>query len=114
MRRLAIQFLVILFFASCSTMNEFYQGFVIDENNNPIVEVLVSEYQREENQARTDKIGYFKLSKKSCCISDLVFAKAGFRTDTIRTVWHQAGETTKYNFIMKKDTTRVKLEIRRL
>lgn len=79
---------------SCIQTNNFYQGRVIDENNNPLENVLVLELYRE-NQTKTDKTGYFSFDRHSSnFLEDLVFVKKGYKTDTIPTVWHQAGETT--------------------
>lgn len=87
----------VLFF-SCTSTNPYYQGRVIDEKAYPIEGAIVTElYQKKA--AATDKNGYFKLSKHANWIDDLVFTKPGYETDTIPSVWHQGGETTRYNFI---------------
>ena len=94
---------------SCSDTNNFYQGRVIDENNNPLENVIISELDRV-NQTKTNKNGYFKFEKySSTFLGDLVFTKKGFKTDTIPSVQHQKGETTEYNFV-KRDTTIVRLK----
>ena len=83
---------------SCNPINNFYQGRVTDVHNNPLENVIVAE-DRIERQTRTDKNGYFKLDRNSNYLGYLIFIKDGYKTDTIPTVWHQAGETTKYNFV---------------
>ncbi|MDA3613402.1 carboxypeptidase-like regulatory domain-containing protein [Polluticaenibacter yanchengensis] len=93
---------------SCKTANNFYQGKVTDQNNQPLEDVIVIEEDRAENQTKTDKTGYFKLNRNPDWIGRLVFIKEGYTTDTIPAVSRQAGESIAYNFI-QKDTTIVRL-----
>lgn len=100
--------LLFLILCSCRSVNDFYQGRVVDAQNKPLKNVVVSELYRG-SQTSTDTNGYFKLKRySSSFLGDLVFEKYGYDTDTIPTVWHQAGETTEYGFV-KDDTTIVRL-----
>lgn len=100
--------LLFLILCSCRSVNDFYQGRVIDIHNKPLENVSVSELYRG-SQTSTDTNGYFKLKRYSSgFLGELVFEKDGYKTDTIPTVWHQAGETTEYHFV-KDDTTIVNL-----
>ena len=103
-----IYYILILTLYSCNSVNNFYQGRVIDEKNNPIEGVIVAE-DHIEKHTKTDKDGYFKLDRSPDWLGRLIFIKEGYKTDTIPTVWHQGEETTEYNFI-KKDTTIVRLK----
>lgn len=94
-------------FCSCNGPNEFYQGKVVDEHDNPIEGVIVAE-DNIEKQTRTNKDGYFKLRRSPEWLGDLIFIKEGYKTDTVPSVWHHAGETIEYNFV-KDDTTIVRL-----
>lgn len=95
---------------SCKpAVNNFYQGRVVDQSNKPLEGVIVNEEDRKEKQTTTDKNGYFKLDRSPDWLGRLIFIKDGYETDTIASVWHQAGETTEYNFI-EKDTTIVRLK----
>ena len=100
--------LLLLIICSCKSINNFYQGRVTDEQNKPLAAVSVLELY-SGNKTNTDSYGYFKFNRfNSDFLGDLVFTKEGYNTDTIPTVWHQAGETTEYNFV-KNDTTIVRL-----
>lgn len=101
-------YLLILIFFSCRTANNFYQGRITNEENQPLEGVIVAEEHRHK-QTKTDKTGYFKLDRSPDWLGNLIFIKDGYRQDTIPTVWHQAGETIGYNFI-ENDTTIVKLQ----
>ncbi len=102
-----LSLLLFLGTVSCNQHNNFYQGVVTDTAGTPLAGVRVTEMYRE-NQTQTDAGGYFRLSKSPDWVSDLIFVKEGYNTDTIPTVWHPGGETTAYNFV-NKDTTRVQL-----
>jgi len=104
-----IIYLILLALISCNDTNNFYQGRVTDENNNPLVGVIVAE-DRIEKHVKTDKNGYFKLDRSPNWLGNLIFVKEGYKTDTLPTVWHQVGETTEYDFI-KNDTTIVRLKL---
>ncbi len=99
--------LSVLALATCNQHNNFYQGVVTDTAGTPLAGVTVTEMYRD-NQTQTDADGYFRLSKSPDWVSDLIFVKEGYRSDTLPTVWHQSGETTEWNFVTK-DTTRVRL-----
>lgn len=100
--------LVVLTFCSCSSVNNFYQGRVLDEKGNPLSNVIVAE-DDIKRQTKTDKYGYFKLDRSPNWLGHLIFIKEGYRTDTIPTVWHQAGENTEYHFI-KNDATVIRMQ----
>lgn len=102
-----VLFVFILLACSKKTTN-FYQGFVLDENNRPIENVRVIESYTIEKMTKTDKSGYFKLNRKPDRLASLVFFKDGYETDTIPAVWSRYGERVQYHFI-HKDTTRVTL-----
>lgn len=109
MKKLITLFFAIPLLVACKTVNNFYQGLVIDENNNPIKGVIVSELYRE-NQTETDENGYFKFERYSPnFLGDLVFEKEGYRTDTLQSVRTWAGEKVRYYFVTK-DITNVRLE----
>lgn len=100
---------ILLTLLSCSSTNNFYHGRVTGFDNTPLENVTVLELYRN-NQTKTDKNGYFNFKRYSSdFLGDLVFIKKGYNNDTIPTVWHQAGETTEYNFV-ENDTTVVKLK----
>jgi hypothetical protein len=96
-----------LLLISCNSVNNFYQGRVVDENGKALENVIVAE-DVITKQTKTDKKGYFKLNRSPDWLGNLIFIKEGFLSDTIPTVYHQNGETTEYDFI-KKDTTLVRL-----
>ncbi len=94
---------------ACGSMkNTFYQGMVLDENNNPIENVTVFEEYNIEKTTKTNDKGYFKLYRNSDRLGKLVFIKDGYKIDTIPTIWTQHGEQMEYNFI-GKETTSVRL-----
>lgn len=92
---------------SCNKVNNFYQGKVVDKDGKPIEGVVVGE-DNIKKHTRTNKNGYFKLNRSPDWLGDLVFIKNGYRNDTIPSVWHQSGETIRYNFV-EDDTTIVRL-----
>lgn len=94
---------------SCKKANNFYQGRVLDENGKPLNGVTVMDESSDDNQTKTDRTGYFKLKKSPDWLGTLVFRKYGYETDTIPSVWRQAGEKVRYYFI-EKDTTVVRLK----
>lgn len=109
MKNIPYPLIVLLLFSCKAPVNNFYQGKVLDENGKPIEGVTVLEEHKNEKQTTTDLNGYFKLDKSPDWLGHLIFIKEGYETDTIPSVWHQAGETTEYNFI-EKDTTIVRLK----
>ena len=93
MKKYIFLMLIILSLISCGRkINDFYQGRVIDENNNPLEDVIVAE-DNLDKQVKTDKTGYFKLHRRPHWLGNLIFIKEGYKTDTIHSVWHQHGET---------------------
>lgn len=101
-------YILLLTLFSCKSANDFYQGRVTDEDNQPLKGVIVSEDGKKDRQTQTDENGYFKLDRTPEWLGELVFSKHGYKTDTVRTVRSRAGEQIYYNFIYS-DTTQVKL-----
>jgi len=95
---------------SCRTsVNNFYQGKVLDEHGKPLEGVTIFEEERKNGGViRTDSTGYFRLDRSPDWLGTLIFIKEGYRTDSIPSIRRQAGEQIKYNFI-ENDTTIVKL-----
>lgn len=110
MKNLHYTLFLFLLFSCKPRVNNFYQGKVIDQSDKPLEGVIVTEDDRNGKQTKTNKNGYFKLDRSPDWLGRLIFIKDGYQTDTIATVWHQAGETTEYNFI-EKDTTIVRLKL---
>lgn len=100
--------LVCLMLVSCKEIDDYYYGQVVDDKGNALENVAVEEYKMG-NRTKTDEGGYFKLKRSENWLGSLVFSKEGFESDTLPAVWHQAGETTEYNFL-KEDTTLVSLQ----
>jgi hypothetical protein len=109
MKKLHYTLFLFLLFSCKPRVNNFYQGKVIDQSDNPLEGVIVTEDDRNGKQTKTDKNGYFKLDRSPDWLGRLIFIRDGYQTDTIPSVWHQAGETIEYNFI-EKDTTIVRLK----
>lgn len=88
MRKLNIIFL--LFFV-CATIgcsdrvNDFYEGYIYNENKQPLQGVQIREnYPTEGKQGVTNEKGYFKFKrdyKKYIC--NLIILKEGYKTDTL-------------------------------
>lgn len=98
---------IVLFFCNCKKSNNYYQGIVVNENNQPLKNVVViTEITNEKT--KTDSLGYFKISRNTDRLENLIFYKEGYKKDTIVTVFNQHGEVINYNFI-ENDTTIVKL-----
>lgn len=100
--------ILLIFITACSRPKDFYSGIVLDKNQIPIENVLIME-DDSTNTTFTDKSGYFKLKRNPTWLGNIIFIKEGYLTDTIPSVWHQAGETTEYNFL-NDDTTVVTLK----
>lgn len=110
MKNILYTHLLFLLFSCKTKVNDYYQGIVLDQNDKPLERVIVTEEDRNEKQTTTDKNGYFKLDRSRDWLGRLIFIKEGYETDTISSVWHQAGETTEYKFI-ESDTTIVRLKV---
>ncbi|MNK17603.1 hypothetical protein D3C87_357950 [compost metagenome] len=96
---------------SCSErIHDYHAGFIIDEQGKPIDSALIYEDLAENYVIKTysDSTGYFKQKRQS--LMDLIVSKEGYLTDTIRMVWHQAGETTEYSTLVKTDSSKVVLK----
>lgn len=102
------QYAILFTFFSCKSVNNYYHGRVLDETNKPIENVVVTE-DTFEKKTRTNKMGYFKLSRNPDGLGNLLFFKEGYKADTIPSVWSQHGEIILYNFI-EKDTTIVRMK----
>ncbi len=102
--------LVLLLFSCSERIHDYHAGFVVDEQGKPIDSALVYEDLAESHVTKTytDSTGYFKQKRQA--LMDLIVAKEGYLTDTIKVVWHQAGETTEYSPIVKKDSTKIVLK----
>lgn len=98
---------VLLVLAACKSSPNYYKGRVHDESGSPLKDVQVSENSAGQ-QSFTDSKGYFRMIKREGSLSNLIFSKKGFKTDTIPSVCHHAGKATTYNFI-NDDTTPVTL-----
>ena len=95
---------------SCHSTHKFYYGKITDEKNTPLANVLVAENDTlKGRQTKKDKQGSFQLERTPHWSADLIFIKEGYKTDTIPSVWHQYGETTRFNFVKKKTPTVIRL-----
>ncbi|MDR2921621.1 MAG: carboxypeptidase-like regulatory domain-containing protein [Tannerella sp.] len=96
---------------SCHTAktHDYYSGFVVDEAGNAISGVSVCEDLFIENNTLTDENGYFKFKRTENWIPNLIFSKAGFKTDTISMVWLMHGEKEMYSSIVTTDSSSIVL-----
>ena len=97
----ALNILLIFFFTQCSNQQDFYHGYVYDEQTNkPLKNVFVKENIKSNPKSTyTNFNGYFKIGNKENSISDLVFSIKGYGKDTVVTMWTQHGEQLKYKFL---------------
>ena len=80
-----------------------YHGYVFDENKKPIHNVKVYKEVAFSNSTYTNKEGYFKLDRKVDFISELIFVKEGYISDTISPYTaNRRGD--KSLFVDRKDT----------
>lgn len=102
--------LALLFFSCSERIHDYHAGFVVDEQGKPIDSALI--YEDLANNYRiktyTDSNGYFRQKRQS--LMDLIVAKDGYITDTIKMVSHQAGETTEYSPLVKNDSAKIVLK----
>ncbi len=100
-----VTFLLLVFLiVGCKSKQSFYHGYVF-HNENPVVGVEVKDNLRIQNSTYTDSTGYFKLIKRRDMISDLIFTKNGYISDTVKTVWIQSGEREMKRFLNKDADT---------
>ena len=99
--------ILLILTANCKQSQEFYHGYVY-YNNKPVSNVFIKEdVLNSSKNTKTDSTGFFKLQKKPSHLSNLIFTKDGFKTDTIKTVWSQHGEKIRYTFLNTKFDTLV-------
>ncbi len=106
-------FILLILLISCKPrINDYYSGFVVDELGRPIENVLVKQDIQDEYSSKiyTNKRGYFKLKAEYSGLSDLIFSKEGYLSDTIEMVWTQHGETIEYSPLITEDSSRVVLQ----
>ncbi|MCF6350466.1 MAG: carboxypeptidase-like regulatory domain-containing protein [Flavobacteriaceae bacterium] len=78
-----------IYLSSCKTTTGYYHGYVLDKKTNPISNVKVSEYHKIHLSTITDSTGYFRLYHSPNFVSNLIFYKEGYQTDTIQTRWNR-------------------------
>lgn len=96
--------LLVLFFYSCGSSVDNYEGYIYEKPNVPAKDVSVCE-KNSSNCTKTDHHGFFKLEKDKKTVRELVVIFKGEPTDTLRTVWSQRGEKINYSFIKGKNDT---------
>jgi len=117
MKKLMIIFSAILFLSCkwcCNRRQYYYEGYVFDENNQPLSDVRVKEYYTYEwNQCVTDSSGYFKMHRSSRdFLPDLIFEKEGYKSDTVGLVGGRHSGNLFFFFLReRKDTLRMIKEI---
>jgi len=103
-----IKILLIFLFTTLSNCQKpttnYYHGYVLDTRNNPVSNVIVSEYNRRPMMTVTDSLGYFKLYHNPIFISNLSFKKNGYKTAYIITSWHRYSGSGQ-RFINKQPDT---------
>ena len=109
MKKIVIVSILLALCFSCNNQATYYHGYVLDDEMKPIYNVKVIEDSGAPLSTITDSTGYFRLYKNPDWLSNLIFLKEGYVTDTIRTVWTQSGEIIEYTFLNQKaDTVRLK------
>lgn len=97
MRVCCVWMIVALFTASCSREASCY-GYVYDRNTRAAVTGVQITSIPPALTGSTDWKGYFRIKKSIPVAYDLVFAKNGYITDTVRAVWSRSGEQFVYRF----------------
>ena len=90
---------------SCNDQPKYYHGYVLDRKMKPISNVKVIENNKIPLSTITDSTGYFRLNKNPDWLSNLIFLKEGYITDTVRTVWSKHGEKIEYTFLNQNADT---------
>jgi len=108
MKNISKIFLLIIFItiSNCDKdkTTNYYHGYVFDIKNNPLANVIVSEYNKVPMMTVTDSTGYFKLYHNPIFISNLTFKKEGYKTAYILTSWHRYNGSGQ-RFINKQPDT---------
>jgi len=100
-----VTFLLLVFLIiGCKSKQSFYHGYVF-HGISPLEGVEVKDDLRIQKSVFTDSIGYFKLVKDKDIVSNLIFMKKGYVTDTVKTVWIQSGERGMKRFLNKDADT---------
>lgn len=101
-------FLCTLIIVSCTgtKLRDHYSGFVVDDTGAPIAGVSVREDRDEGHSHTTDSAGFFKIERPGKSVSDLIFSKNGYRTDTVDMVWTMHGEKLAYSGFVTKGTAK--------
>ena len=102
--------LVVLLF-SCSDVQNYYAGFVVDESGQPIPDVIVRENMigGDSRQTFTDENGYFKLKRDPSIICNLIFEKYEYKSDTILIFRDMGDDIVEYHSILTSDTSKIVL-----
>jgi hypothetical protein len=110
MRKLNIIFLLFFVYStiSCSNrINDFYEGYIYSENNQPLEGVqIIEDYHKQPSKILTDKKGYFKFDRSNKnFIPNLFIIKYGYRIDTIDLQRGNAGQMPSFLFLRKQSDT---------
>ncbi len=100
-------FIAVVYLIQCKSNINYYQGFIYDMNNNPVINLKVYEKHNKENYSLTNKKGYFKIYTKRNNIKRFLYVKLNESRiiDSIQITGIQGGERIKYSFIEgRKDT----------
>jgi len=89
MKNLIVLFSLFLFISCGKKTINYYHGYVLNKKNEPIVNVKVEENNKVPLSTVTDSTGYFMLYKSPDWVSQLIFKKKGYKTDTVQTVWNR-------------------------
>jgi hypothetical protein len=110
MRKLNIIFL--LFFV-CATIgcsdrvNDFYEGYIYNENNQPLEGVqIIEDYPKLASKGLTNNKGYFKFDRSNKnFITNLFVIKHGYRIETIDLQRGNTGQMPSFLFLRKQSDT---------
>ncbi|WP_407264566.1 hypothetical protein [Tenacibaculum maritimum] len=101
--------LIIIFFmvVGCKEkLSDTYRGYVFNLKKEPIQNVKIYERRDSTKYVFTKKNGYFLLKPRSLnFIDDLIFAKNGYITDSLETVYYRRGHGTIYLFLRQRSDT---------
>ena len=79
--------LLVIFFTQCSSRQNFYHGYVYDEQTNISLKNVLVEVNYPLKSIHTNSYGYFKIKNNTNSESDLIFSLNGFEKDTAVTTW---------------------------
>lgn len=105
MKKILVLILLFTFNYGCFNKKQYYHGYVLDDKKRPIENVKVMEDNIYPFSTVTDSSGYFRLYKRPDLLSNLIFLKKGYLTDTIKTVRSVSGEKMESVFLNNKADT---------